>query len=81
MIIIINKKVPIYSYTEHYNIHIIIIIYMNGISINRRCGGGGGCSVGNMYKIIIIQQQLALNSRANYSDMMFHTIVYHTYYY
>ena len=27
-----------------------------------------------MYKIIIIQQQLALNSRANCSDMMFHTI-------
>ena len=46
---------------------------MNGISINRRCGGGGG-SVGNMYKTIIIQQQLALNSRANCSDMMFHTI-------
>ena len=68
MIIIINKKVQIYSYTEHYNIQIIIIIYMNGISINRRCGGG---SVGNMYKII---QQLALNSRANCSDMMFHTI-------
>ena len=43
---------------------------MNGISINRQCGGGG--SVGNMYKII--QQQLALNSRANCSDMMFHTI-------
>ena len=35
---------------------------------------GGGGSVGNMYKIIIIQQQLALNSRANCSDMMFHTI-------
>ena len=45
---------------------------MNGISINRRCGGGG--SVGNMYKIIIIQQQLALNSGANCLDMMFHTI-------
>ena len=45
---------------------------MNGIYINRRVGGGGG-SVGNMYKIIILQQ-LALNSRANCSDMMFHTI-------
>ena len=33
---------------------------MNGISINCRCGGGG--------------KQLALNSRANCSDMMFHTI-------
>ena len=73
MIIIINKKVQIYSYTEHYNIQIIIIIYMNGISINHWCVGGMG-SVGNMYKIIIIQQQLALNSRANCPDMMFHTI-------
>ena len=35
---------------------------------------GGGGSDGNMYTIIIIQQQLALNSRANCSDMMFHTI-------
>ena len=56
MVIIINNKVQIYSYTEHYNIQ--IIIYMNGISINRPVVGGGD-SVGNMYKIIIIQQQIS----------------------
>ena len=72
MIIIILKKVQTYSYTEHYNIT-NNNNYIHEWHIHKSSVWGGG-SVGNMYKIIIIRQQLALNSRANCSYMMFHTI-------
>ena len=50
MIIIINKKVQIYPYTKHNYIQIIIIIYMNGISINRQGGSVGNVQNNNNTK-------------------------------